>query len=223
MANLRFHIRTYGCQMNERDSEALACLLESNQKVDDLPVRIIPFDDETPLTNALAEAYGACMVQIDPKWDRLGKSLYGEKEYRPGIPSWRYFRKLNALDGEAKPILFADSNVVMLNSLGMIFDMLADVDLAFGDRARKGRNFPPWATQIINIIHPGLADGFNASFWITRRDLLNGLDIEALINRPGFRVMLGKAPEQSFLQLAAILLGKRIGGIADLDPDSPAQ
>ncbi len=25
---LRFHIRTYGCQMNDRDSEALACLLE---------------------------------------------------------------------------------------------------------------------------------------------------------------------------------------------------
>lgn len=26
---LKFHIKTYGCQMNERDSEALACLLES--------------------------------------------------------------------------------------------------------------------------------------------------------------------------------------------------
>ena len=25
-----FHIKTYGCQMNERDSEALSCLLESN-------------------------------------------------------------------------------------------------------------------------------------------------------------------------------------------------
>jgi len=26
----RFYIRTYGCQMNERDSEALACLLEEH-------------------------------------------------------------------------------------------------------------------------------------------------------------------------------------------------
>jgi len=29
MNDLKFHIKTYGCQMNERDSEALACLLES--------------------------------------------------------------------------------------------------------------------------------------------------------------------------------------------------
>ena len=27
---LKFHIKTYGCQMNERDSEALACLLEAH-------------------------------------------------------------------------------------------------------------------------------------------------------------------------------------------------
>ena len=26
---LKFYIKTYGCQMNERDSESLACLLES--------------------------------------------------------------------------------------------------------------------------------------------------------------------------------------------------
>lgn len=29
MSELRFHIRTYGCQMNERDSEALSCLLSN--------------------------------------------------------------------------------------------------------------------------------------------------------------------------------------------------
>lgn len=28
MRNMTFHIRTYGCQMNERDSEAIGCLLE---------------------------------------------------------------------------------------------------------------------------------------------------------------------------------------------------
>ena len=26
---IRFYIKTYGCQMNERESEALACLLDS--------------------------------------------------------------------------------------------------------------------------------------------------------------------------------------------------
>ena len=30
---MRFHIKTYGCQMNERDSEALACLLEADGAV----------------------------------------------------------------------------------------------------------------------------------------------------------------------------------------------
>ena len=30
---MKFHIKTYGCQMNERDSEALACLLEADGAV----------------------------------------------------------------------------------------------------------------------------------------------------------------------------------------------
>jgi len=33
---LSFHIRTYGCQMNSRDSEALGCLLEKHGMIEAL-------------------------------------------------------------------------------------------------------------------------------------------------------------------------------------------
>jgi hypothetical protein len=88
--------------------------------------------------------------------------------------------------------------------------------LVFGGRSKEGRNFSPWATQLLNILDPNLKNGFNASFWVTRCNLLSDLDIE-LLQRPKLRVMLGKAPEQSFMQLVAVLLRKRIGALGEIN------
>jgi hypothetical protein len=194
-----------------------ACFLESNRANDNLPVRLIPFDEDIALTRELASLYGAQWVEPDPKWDRLGKALFGAEEYRPGIAAWKYFRKLNVFDGSPRLAAFADSNVVFLNSLARAFDALQSHDLVFGDRSKENRNFAPWAAQLLNILDPNLRHGFNASFWVTRCHLLADLDIDALVQRPSFRVMLGKAPEQSFLQLLALLSGKRLGGLGEID------
>lgn len=197
----------------------LACLFESNHGLEKLPVRLIPFDDDAPLTLELAGIYGAEVVEPEPKWDRLGKAIYGNAEYRPGIPAWKYFRKLNVFDGTRRRFLFADSNVVLLNSVEKAFRVLDKYDIAFGDRSRKGRNFPPWSTFVLNRLDANLEDGFNASFWVSRADFFNDMDIETLINRPGIRAMLGQAPEQSFMLLMAVLLRKRLGALGEIDED----
>lgn len=194
-----------------------ACLLESNCAIDKLPVHVVPFDEDGPLTRELAEIYGAQLVAPDPKWDKLGQAIYGTEEYRPGVPSWKYFRKLNVFDDTRRRVVFADSNIVLLNSLHDSFDTLKTHDLVFGDRSKKGRNFTPWATQLLSVLDPNLQNGFNASFWMSRCDLFSSLDIEALMQRPRMRVMLGNAPEQSFMLLMAVLLRKRIGALGEID------
>jgi hypothetical protein len=194
-----------------------ACLLESNRAIDNLSVNVIPFDENATLTRELAKIYGARLVTPDPKWDNLGKAIYGTEEYRPGVPSWRYFRKFNVFDNTRRQAIFADSNIVLLNSVKNSFDALQTHDLVFGDRSRKGRNFPPWATQLLNVLDPNVQDGFNASFWISRCDLFRSLKIETFMRRPKIRVMLGKAPEQSFMLLIAVLLRKRVGALGEID------
>lgn len=194
-----------------------ACFLESNRRLENLPVHLIPFDEDVSLTRQLAELYDTELVTPDPKWDRVGKALFGAEEYRPGVPAWKYFRKLNVFDGSARKVVFADSNVVLLNGLKRAFDALQTHDLVFGDRSKDNRNFPPWAAQLLNLLDPNLRHGFNASFWVTRCDLFANLDVEALAGRPGFRTMLGKAPEQSFMQLLAVVSGKRLGALGEID------
>lgn len=195
---------------------ACACFMESNRGLDELPVHLIPFDDDILMTKQLADIYGARFITPDPKWDRLGKAIFREEEYRPGIPSWKYFRKLNVFDGTPRKVIYADSNVVFLNGPQHALDVLKTHDLVFGGRSKQGRNFSPWAGQLLNILDPNLRDGFNASFWVTRSDLFSDLDIE-LLQRPKLRVMLGKAPEQSFMQLAAVLLRKRLGALGEIN------
>lgn len=196
----------------------LACLLESNLGIDRMPVRLIPFDDDIVQTRQIVEIYGVELIDPDPKWDRLGQALFSDREYRPGVPSWKYFRKLNVFNGRPENVIFADSNVVLLNSLTPVLDALAEYDIVFGDRSREGRNFPPWASTLLNILDPTLRDGFNASFWATRADLFADVDIDALADRPNIRLMLAKAPEQSFLQLLAVLLRKKQGVLGEIDP-----
>lgn len=180
-------------------------------------MKLIPFDSDIEMTVELSDAYGAALVTPDPKWDEIGQALYGTEEYRPGIPAWRYFRKLNVFDGSSEPLLFVDSNVVLLNDLSPAWRALEHFDLVFGGRAKPNRNFVPWASYLLNMLDPNVKDGFNACLWITRGDLFNQLDLAALSKYSAVRAMFGDAPEQSFMQLAALFLKKRIGALGEID------
>jgi len=57
-----FHIKTYGCQMNERDSESLACLLEAQE--------YIPTDDENEADILI---FNTCSVRDQAERKAIGK------------------------------------------------------------------------------------------------------------------------------------------------------
>lgn len=139
--------------------EDLTVLLQSNSEFDAAPVNVIPFDDPTSELERICSAYGATIVDPDDSWDALGSALYGEKEFRAGVPAWRYFRKLNALDHTSTPIVFIDANSAITNSLRPALKALREFDVVFGNRSKPGRNFTPWARKVVEHLSRPLGTG----------------------------------------------------------------
>lgn len=197
---------------------SLATLLESNFALDNKLVKVIPFDDNMSLTRELCSIYGAEVIELEPVWDRLGKALYKEEEYRPGVMAWRYFRKFNVFNGSDENFIFLDSNVLLLSSLNDVVTGLRDNKILFGARSLKNRNFKPWAKTLINISDPRVGNGFNAGFWCTNSSLLDIVDFEDIIKTPGIRVCLTKSPEQSLLSMLVGLKKLKVSLISEVFP-----
>lgn len=71
-----FHIKTYGCQMNERDSEALACLLEQRG-----------YTETSSEENADVLIFNTCSVRDQAERKAIGKVGFMKKykQRRPGL------------------------------------------------------------------------------------------------------------------------------------------
>lgn len=183
----------------------LIAFLESNASFDNVIVKVIPFDDDVTLTRKVCSSFGAELVDVNPLWDKLGKSIYNNEDYRVNAPAWRYFRKFNALDSHFENFVFLDANTVITNSLYPLISGLGSCDFVFGSRSMKNRNFTPWAKYVLNSFDPYLQDGFNAGFWIGRKGVLNHDFFESLCKKPNIRKMLTKSPEQSVLSMSLVL------------------
>lgn len=194
---------------------SLAILLETNSKYDNMEVKIIPFNDNIEQTKKLCNFYNAKVIDCNKKWDDLGKSLYKDKDYRPNIKAWRYFRKLNVFNEKNENFIFLDSNIVIFNSLIEVINLLDKREIVFGSRSMEKRNFTPWSKELLNISNPKIKDGFNAGFWATNSNIFNNLNIEALIKHSNIRNCLTISPEQSFLSLILALKHSNIGLIGE--------
>lgn len=183
----------------------------------DVPLYIIPFDDEqNEVRRILANEENVFFVEPDERIDNIGKTIYGDEEYRPGIPSWRYFRKLNAFSGHDTHFLFLDLNCLLLNDPRKFWDMedLQADEIVFGNGSLKYRTIPEQNTQdFFNLLNPGWGAGFNAGLFFARGSFLDMHNALA-VTGSALRSVLGKAPEQAFLTFYGTIFLKKASLVA---------
>ena len=201
---------------NDFRFNSLLTLLESNRVNGNRTFKVIPFDEDISLVKGLCKAYGAELIELNPQWDELGKSVYGEEYYRPKVSAWRYFRKFNVFNSEDENFLFLDSNVVLFESLDELDSLFTECDIAFANRSANGRNFTESAKLLIDKINPYILEGFNAGFWLANSNFMKELSSTKL-SSSSTRSLLTLSPEQSFLSLYACMTDKNVKLIRDLD------
>ena len=167
---------------DSRASE-LAVLLESLSAHPLCRVSVIPFNERMDLVQRLCAVYGARVVRPAPEWDQLGRVIYKDARTRRR-PSWRYFRKFNALSCAQGAFAFIDSNVLVFEDPRTLLESETPFDVAFGARSNPGRNFKPWGKYVLRHIAPDLRDGFQAAFWVVAQGALDPEELHALTGSP---------------------------------------
>ena len=206
---------------NDRMASFLESFLRSVRRVmPSVPIGVIPFDDSVQKTEQLAATYGASLVPPDLTWDLIGKNIYGDEDYRPGVPAYRYYRKFNAFTGPFQTFCFMDVNTLVLsplNELGKRLDQ--NHDILFLMRSSPKRSIRrDVARCTMQILSPGILSGYNAGFFLSRRNTVDPLHAATLGRNKNLRRIFGMAPEQAFFAWYATICGLRHGLIGELDP-----
>lgn len=175
-------------------------LLESIRSFNkDIEIRIIPFDDNIEEMTKIASCFNANIVEIDNVWDKIGQNIYADIEYRPGIESWRYFRKLNVFNNKNEEFLFLDANIICLANVEL-FSRPHGCDFLFYNHSAPGRCFRrPEFELIISNLSPGIKGGYNMAFFMSNSSNVDKYIAEALSKQDNLKKYFGKAPEQAFL------------------------
>lgn len=181
-------------------ADYLRVMLESLRKYNpNITVKIIPFDDNLELTKKIARIYNAKIIKTETVWDEIGKNIYNDIEYRPGIPSWRYFRKLNVFNEKNEDIIFVDANIVCLSDLSKI-NKPNTIDFLFHNHSAMGRCFRKEDFEnIMSNLSPGLKGGYNMGFFMTNSNAMDINFAKKLSQQSNLKKYFGKAPEQAFL------------------------
>ncbi len=180
-------------------------------------IKIIPFSDDIETVRETAQRFSCDLQECDPEWDVIGKKFYGTREYRPGSPSYRYFRKLNMFSGEFRYRIFLDANSILL-SRDIETMTQSGVDLLFHSSAMKGRNFSA-AFNFSEVLQPGIRNGFNLGFCAFSKSAADKIATYARLAPPQHANLLGPAPEQAFLNYCICMLGLKAGLLCELDPE----
>lgn len=176
-----------------------------------LSLTLVPFDEDMAgVRGFIAGKDGISVMEPDPDFDRIGQRIYGEEEYRPGIKSWRYFRKLNAFAVEAEHFVFADLNAILLADPRAFLNPDPDDDaIIFGTRSILTRTLPlPEVRHTVDILLQGGGQGFNTALFAARPGFLSKA-VATEIGKEHLRGIFGKAPEQGFLSFYSAVCGKR--------------
>lgn len=187
-------------------------------------LKVIPFDEDVREIEKIARLFGAELVYPEPGLDEVARDVFGGDEYRPGIPSWRYARKLNAFFGHGDPFIFLDCNQVVVHDLQPLLAAVstARVDMAFAARSMRLRSVPlVLLHRFYDFVSPGLGIGYNTALFVSyggavRLDLMRGI-FSARTRR-----LIGKAPEQGMLAYYLAISGNSHALLADIKPDCAA-
>ncbi len=197
---------------NDRMADAFARFLEYRSVfLPDVPLHIIPFNDELERIAAIVGDHPAVtLVTPDPRIDETGQAVFEDEDYRPGIPAWRYFRKLNMFLGHDEPALFMDANAMLLaDPRGLVdFNVLDRQTIWFRARSASNRTIKnTTATDFLNLLGQRLGQGYNCGMFASRGGFLDPDNARAIARRR-LRRLIGTAPEQGFLALYIGFLGK---------------
>jgi hypothetical protein len=205
---------------NDRMAQFLETFLVSVRRaMPTIPVCIIPFDDSLERTKELAKLHNATLMEPSAVWDEIGLNIYGQQEYRPGIPAYRYFRKFNSFDGPFDKFCFMDANSILLQPLGDSFaGYLDSYDFIFAKHSGPNRTIKSEAAQqVLQLLSPKLRSGFNAGFFLSRKGVIDPGNARVLGSNPRLRRFFGKAPEQAFLAWYIAVCGVRHAMMGEID------
>lgn len=180
----------------------------------DCSINVIPFFDECEeVRRYVGSVSGARVCDVDPAFDEVGKNLFGLEEYRPGVHSWRYFRKLNCFSHAHDKFVFFDCNILAFSDPVMDileelpFDKSGSGQFFFYTRSAPHRTINREFDDWWKLINPTIEMGYNAGLFASRRSALDSGFCKMISGNRNWRKLLGRAPEQSFLMLYAALAG----------------
>lgn len=189
-----------------------------------MPLRVIPFDEKTDQIQAVIDRFPEIdlrMVAADPRADQIGKRVFGEREYRPGIPSWRYVRKLNAFIGHDAPFVFLDCNAIALYDYAHLLNELTPLGwptFLFGSRSAVNRTIrAETGREVLNRLNPGLRAGYCCAFFMSHGGAIDWHVLDAICQQ-SLAKLIGKSPEQGILAFYIAIKGNSHRMLAELDP-----
>ena len=185
-------------------------------------LHVIPFDDNIErIVDIASKRSDIDVILPHPEIDAIGKRIFQHEEYRPDIPAWRYFRKLNAFADHSSPFLFADVNSLLLTDIRAIATRftLDGRSMYFGGKSAPARTIRDEnARQFLSTINPNIDSGFNCGFILSRGGTLD-LQIASALSHSDLRKIIGKAPEQGFLTFYIGVCGLAHGIISEMIPE----
>lgn len=177
---------------------------------------VIPFDEECDEVATICRAASNLqLVHPDPRIDGIGKAIFGDEEYRKGIPSWRYFRKFNAFVGHQEKFAFLDANCIPLADLRALSSIESRNAILFGNRSVIDRSIKDESSRaFLSAISPALLGGYNCGLFYSQGGVVD-IGLAQKIASPALRKVIGKAPEQGFLAYYMAVFGVAHGLIGD--------
>jgi hypothetical protein len=148
------------CLANDHVYDFLVALAESVRRHSDLPLAIVPFDDELRRTRRLADRLGLEIVETPDyaELDALGARFWPDRTRAPHT-----FRKLAAFWRTYDELFFVDADVVLLRDPAPLFAAHAEraPDAVWAFDTGEGMAYPPGPRreEMLRAGFPGISTG----------------------------------------------------------------
>ena len=168
------------------------------------PVVVLPFSKKISKIEEISKHFGFHVDSKTPDdWVNIGKLIYRDEEYRPGLPRAQFFSKLAVLSLEIPKIVYYDVNAIPFAKPEAVAKCTEriDADILFRwQLSSLGQNIPSAAVmRDLNILNPSIGRGWSANFFVCRGGLIDMVEAADFARTAGLRLKFGTAPEQSFL------------------------
>ena len=165
-------------------------------------LKVIPFGDKTTLIEQECKTWGFELTKPSSIIDECGKSIFGNKEYRPGLMAWRYMRKLNCFIDSNQPFIFLDANNLVLCDTSIFKNILltSHKDVLFSGISAPKRTINLKMKEFYEVLDESIGSGYNCSIILSKNNVIQERDFELLSN-PNMAKFFKKAPEQGYIAL----------------------